>query len=189
MSRNGLAQWFKGIVLLATILVTLMSVDFSRVLDRGISQRSGDDGETSKSQVAFGEFIALPIFICAGLMWMASAHHLGSIFVALEMVTLGFYVIVAYMRGNVSSLEAGVKYLILGALSTSFLIYGFAWLFGVTGEMEPGAIAEALNSTDLSRTAALFAFALISGGLVLQNWCCAVPKFGYRMCIRAHRHR
>ncbi len=157
------AQWFKGLALLATIFVILMSVDFSRVLSKGICPEVEDDGvdDCAENQVALSEFFALPIFICAGMMWMASAHHLVSIFVALETVTIGFYVIVAFMRRNVGSLEAGVKYLILGALSTGFLVYGFAWLFGVTGEMELGAIADALNAPDVHRTGALFAFALI----------------------------
>ncbi len=160
---DELARWYKGIALLASIFVILMAVDFSRVLSKGICPDADEAGESdcAKNQVALSEFFALPLFICAGLMWMASAHHLVSIFVALETVTIGFYVIVAFMRRNVGSLEAGMKYLILGALSTGFLVYGFAWLFGVTGEMELGAIAEALNAPGLHRTAALFAFALI----------------------------
>lgn len=160
-TMDVIAQCYKGIALLAAILVILMSVDFSRVLSQGIAPESVEDDEPTHNQVALGEFFALPVFICAGLMWMASAHHLVSIFVALETVTIGFYVIVAFMRRNVGSLEAGMKYLILGALSTGFLVYGFAWLFGITGEMELGAIAEALNSPDIHRTGALFAFALI----------------------------
>lgn len=160
-ANDALAQWFKGIALLTTIFVILMSVDFSKVLSQGIAPDDGGKADGVGKQVALGEFFALPVFICAGLMWMASAQHLVSIFVALETVTIGFYVIVAFMRRNVGSLEAGVKYLILGALSTGFLVYGFAWLFGVTGSMELPVIAEALNSPDLHRTGALFAFALI----------------------------
>lgn len=162
-TADRLALWFKGLALLTTVLVILMSVDFNKVLSQGIAPDADADGVDSGKgkQVALGEFFALPIFICAGLMWMASANHLVSIFVALETVTIGFYVMVAFMRRNVGSLEAGVKYLILGALSTGFLVYGFAWLFGVTGVMELSAITEALNSQDLQTTGALFAFALI----------------------------
>ena len=65
---------------------------------------------------------------------MASAKDLITIFVSLELVTIGFYVLVSFMRRNVGSLEAGVKYLVLGALSTGFLVYGIAWIFGVTGQ-------------------------------------------------------
>ena len=110
-----------------------------------------------------GEFYALPVFICAGLMWMASANNLVSIFVTLEMVTIGFYVLVSYMRRNNASLEAGVKYLVLGALSTGFLVYGFTWLYGITGEFELGKIGASLaaDSETIGRGPQLFAFALI----------------------------
>jgi len=83
-------------------------------------------------------------------MFMASAIDFLLIFVALELVTISLYVLVAYMRRHISSLEAGVKYLILGALSTGFLVYGLTWLFGLTGETNlvrigrvlPGLLAE-----------------------------------------------
>ena len=81
-----------------------------------------------------GEFYALPVFTCAGLMFMASAVDFLFIFVSLELVTVSFYVLVPYMRRSGASLEAGVKYLILGALSTGFFVYGVTWIFGVTGE-------------------------------------------------------
>ncbi|MGB0992473.1 MAG: NADH-quinone oxidoreductase subunit N, partial [Akkermansiaceae bacterium] len=103
----------------------LMAVDFRKVLSKFTS---GDE-----SSSALGEFYCLPIFTCAGLMWMASATNLVSTFVALELVTISFYVMVAFMRRNVGSLEAGVKYLILGALSTGFLVYGIAWIYGTMG--------------------------------------------------------
>ena len=67
-------------------------------------------------------------------MWMASAIDFVMIFVSLELVTMSFYVLVAFTRRNPATLEAGVKYLILSALSTGFLVYGITWIFGVTGE-------------------------------------------------------
>jgi NADH-quinone oxidoreductase subunit N len=60
---------------------------------------------------------------------MSSAIDFILIFVSLELVTISFYVLVAYMRRNASSLEAGVKYLILSALSTGFTIYGITWIY------------------------------------------------------------
>jgi NADH-quinone oxidoreductase subunit N len=81
------------------------------------------------------------------MMWMASARDLVSIFVSLELVTITFYVLVAYLRRNVGSLEAGVKYLILGALSTGFLVYGIAWIYGMTGTTNLAAIALRLADT------------------------------------------
>ena len=121
-STGGYSLFFKGFALVSTIIVLLMSYDFRSVLNRFTSNDNTD--------VNTGEFYTLPIFACAGLMWMASATDLVSIFVSLELVTIAFYIMVAFMRRNVGSLEAGVKYLILGALSTGFLVYGIAWLYG-----------------------------------------------------------
>lgn len=148
---DSYARYFKVIALAATILVLLMSVDMKRVLSR---YTSGDDSGT-----ALGEFFCLPVFTCAGLMWMASARDLVSIFVALELVTIAFYVMVAYMRRNVGSLEAGVKYLILGALSTGFLVYGIAWVYGATGTMDLSAID--LTKPEINQTRLLFGLALL----------------------------
>lgn len=124
---DALAMFFKAFSLIATILVLLMAVDYRAVL----SQYT----EEPKSEAGTGEFYALPIFACAGMMWMASARDLAGAFVALELVTITFYLLVAFMRRNVGSLEAGVKYLILGALSTGFLVYGIAWVYGTLGTM------------------------------------------------------
>ncbi len=147
------ALFFKSFALIATILVLLMSFDFSKVLNRYTSH---DNSNTN-----VGEFYCLPLFTCAGFMWLSSAIDLVSIFIALELVTISFYVLVAYMRRNVGSLEAGVKYLITGALSTGLLVYGIAWLYGATGSTSMAGITEALNSPTLQQPTLLFGLALI----------------------------
>ncbi len=155
-TADSLALFYKGIALLTTIIVLILSLDYAPVLERFVARAGGGP--------AIGEFFALPVFICTGMMWMASAKDLTSIFVSLELITIAFYVMVAYQRKNKLSLEAGTKYLVLGALSTGFLIYGIAWLFGVTGQTNLVAIKEALQVTE-HKTAALFALSLILVGL------------------------
>ncbi|MGB2402077.1 MAG: NADH-quinone oxidoreductase subunit N [Akkermansiaceae bacterium] len=152
-SDNQTARFYKIIAVISTILVLLMSVDFSKVLTKFTS---GDDDDS-----ATGEFYCLPIFACAGLMWMASATDLVSIFVALELVTISFYVMVAFMRRNVGSLEAGVKYLILGALSTGFLVYGIAWVYGTMGTTDITLYAAILDKGDYNQSYLLFGIALM----------------------------
>ena len=80
-----------------------------------------------------GEFVVFPLFTTAGLMLLASANDFILLFVALELVTISFYILVAYQRRSAIALEAGVKYLILGALSSAFLVMGVAYIFGLTG--------------------------------------------------------
>ncbi|MGY8639937.1 MAG: NADH-quinone oxidoreductase subunit N [Verrucomicrobiales bacterium] len=170
---RGFSLFFKGIAVLTTIVVLIMSAEFRGVLLKYTAKPEAG----AHPQAGLSEFFTLPVFACAGLMWMASANNLASIFVSLEAVTITFYILVAYMRRNVGSLEAGVKYLILGALSTGFLVYGFTWLFGVTGTMDLGEIKTALSADTVNVTAALFAFALIIvalgfkvGAAPFQNW-------------------
>lgn len=165
---DALALFFKGFSLVATILIILMAIDYRSVLSRYT--------EEPKSEAGTGEFYALPIFACAGMMWMASARDLAGAFVALELVTITFYLLVAFMRRNVGSLEAGVKYLILGALSTGFLVYGIAWVYGSLGtmslELMPVKLAAIENTVPL-----LFGIALVLvalgfkvGAVPMQMW-------------------
>lgn len=135
---DALAKFYKIFALVTTILVLLLAVDYRKILSRFT--------ETPDSEAGTGEFYCLPVFACAGMMWLASAKDLAGAFVALELVTVTFYILVAYMRRNVGSLEAGVKYLILGALSTGFLVYGIAWVYGTTGTMNMEGIAQWLNA-------------------------------------------
>ena len=163
---DATAQFYKGFALITTILVLLMSLDH-----RGTLQHYMGPDQESKG-AGMGEFFYLPLFTCAGLMWMASATDLISIFVALELVTISFYILVAFLRRNVGSLEAGVKYLILGALSTGFFVYGLTWLFGLTGQTQLGLIAAQLdNPASLMAQypkALLFALAMILVGLAFK---------------------
>ena len=89
-----------------------MMIDYAPVV------RSFVPGATP--QAGLGEFFALPLFTCAGLMYLASAIDFVFIFVSLELVTMSFYVLVSFTRRNPATLEAGVKYLVLSALSTAF---------------------------------------------------------------------
>ncbi len=153
---DGLAKFYKAFALVTTIFVLLLAVDYRKILARFTEGPESENGT--------GEFYALPVFACAGMMWLASAKDLAGAFVALELVTVTFYILVAYMRRNVGSLEAGVKYLILGALSTGFLVYGIAWVYGTTGTMSLVEIPERLTQIT-NTTPLLFGIALVMVGL------------------------
>jgi NADH-quinone oxidoreductase subunit N len=94
-------------------------------------------------------------------MYMASAIDFIFIFVSLELVTISFYVLVTFTRRNPTTLEAGVKYLVLSALSTAFLVYGITWIFGATGQTNLQRITEALANSDTDHVAALFGMVLV----------------------------
>ena len=148
------ALFFKRFVLLSTILTITLGIDYAPIYERFIP--------AGNPQAGVGEFFILPIFTCAGLMWMVSAADFIMIFVSLELVTVSFYVLVASMRRNPSSLEAGVKYLILGALSTGFIVYGITWIFGITGQTALRGIRETLPLLSEGHlTAVMFGLGLV----------------------------
>lgn len=76
------------------------------------------------------EYFHILLVITAALMLLAQANHFVMLFVALETATVGFYVLVSYFRNSVVSLEAGLKYLIMGALSSTILLFGIVLLYG-----------------------------------------------------------
>ncbi len=162
-TADRLSIFFKQFALLTTILVLVMMIDYIPVVRRSFPG----------SQDGLGEFFAVPIFTCAGLMYLVSAIDFVFIFVALELVTISFYVLVSFTRRNPVTLEAGTKYLVLSALSTAFLVYGIAWIFGVTGQTNLHRLTEALANPATDRGAALLGmvFVLVALGFKIA----AVP--------------
>jgi NADH-quinone oxidoreductase subunit N len=150
-TADRLSIFFKQFALLTTILVLIMMIDYAPVVRSSFS--GARDG--------LGEFFAVPIFTCAGLMYLVSAIDFIFIFVSLELVTISFYVLVSFTRRNPITLEAGVKYLVLSALSTAFLVYGIAWIFGATGQTNLQRITEALANPDTNQGAALLGMVLV----------------------------
>ena len=150
-TADRLSIFFKQFALLSTILVLIMMIDYAPVVRRSFPDTR--DG--------LGEFFAMPIFTCAGLMYLVSAIDFVFIFVSLELVTISFYVLVSFTRRNPVTLEAGTKYLVLSALSTAFLVYGIAWIFGVTGQTNLHRVTEAMANPAINHSAALLGMVLV----------------------------
>jgi NADH-quinone oxidoreductase subunit N len=150
-TADPLAIFFKRFALLTTIIVLVMMLDYSVVVEN----------LTFGNEPPLGEFFALPLFTCAGLMYLVSAIDFVMIFVSLELVTISFYVLVSFTRRNPATLEAGVKYLILSAVATAFLVYGITWIFGVTGETNLERITQVFNRGEVDRFAATFGAVLV----------------------------
>lgn len=87
----------------------------------------------AKQQLPRIEFFHIVLVVSAAMMLLAQSNHFVMLFVALETVTVGFYILVSYFRASPLSLEAGLKYLITGALSSGLLLFGIVLLYGVAG--------------------------------------------------------
>ena len=118
----------------ALLLVTGL---FSIALAYGYLKRMG---------IERGEYYTLLLFSIAGMLLMAQATDLIIVFLALEMLSIPLYVLAAFDRPKVNSEEAGLKYFLLGAFSTGFIVYGIALVFGATGTTSLGAIVTAASN-------------------------------------------
>lgn len=122
--QDGLAVFFKRFFLLAAVLVLILAVEFADRIAAGIS-----------------EYYSLIVFALAGMLFAASSNDFAMLFVSIELITITFYVLTSFTRGKVAALESGVKYLILGALSSAFMIYGIALVWGTTGKFNFSELA------------------------------------------------
>ena len=129
---DGFALVFKAIFLMAAALAIAIS---TRFLDIEREQH--------------GEYYALVLFATVGMMFLGSGYDLISLYIALELMAVTFYVLVAFTKRERRSNEAGMKYFLLGAFSSGILLYGMSLLYGVAGSTNLGEIArvvgEALN--------------------------------------------
>src|SRR6266581_4450247 len=95
---------------------------------------------------AEGEFYTLMLFSVTGMMFLASTSELISIYISLELTSIPLYVMAGLIRTNERSAEAAVKYVLLGAMSSAILLYGFALLYGLTGTTDLTAIATSIEA-------------------------------------------
>ena len=127
--NDGLALFFKRFFIVAAMLVLFIAVEFSDRI------------------VAAAEYYSLTVFALVGMLFAASSNDFAMLFVSVELITITFYVLVSFQRSKLVSLEAGVKYLILGALSSAFMIFGIALIWGTTGELNFTRLAAFLAQT------------------------------------------
>lgn len=110
-----------------------------------------------------GEFYLLGLFALLGQMVMISAGNLLVVYVGLELLSLSLYAMCALRRDSVQAVEAAMKYFVLGALASGFLLYGMSMIYGGAGTLEILKIAKALQSGSVDRTAAFGAVFVVAG--------------------------
>jgi len=117
------------------------------------------------------EYYALLLVNCSGFMFLAASRDLITIFVALELSSIPQYILAGWGKDERSS-EAGLKYLLLGAIASALLLYGMALLYGFTGATQLAAIAEAVRADgDANRPVIVLSIALLIAG------------FGFKMAV------
>lgn len=171
ISQDILSVFFVRFTLIATIVTLLMIPGYRPVLERYLPAERAGGG--------IGEFAILPLFVCAGLMWMVSSIDFIMIFVSLELATITLYILTTYLRQNIASLEAGTKFLILGALSTGFIVYGISWVFGTTGTTNLLALPEIVKALPESAITPL----LFGVGMILVALSFKISAFPFQFWV------
>lgn len=130
---DGYSTFFKLLFLLNVFLSVLISIKYIAL-----------------ENVNLGEYYAFILFSTLGMMIMASAGDLILIYLGLELMALSTYVLVAFIRNDIRSTEASLKYFLLGAFSSAFLLYGISMTYGLTGTTELKAIAIYISKNGLA---------------------------------------
>jgi NADH-quinone oxidoreductase subunit N len=104
----------------------------------------------ARAKILIFEYPVLILLATLGMLMMVSANDLISLYLGLELQSLALYVVAAFKRDDVRSSEAGLKYFVLGALSSGMLLYGASMLYGVTGSTGYAAIAAAVKADGMA---------------------------------------
>jgi NADH-quinone oxidoreductase subunit N len=115
-----------------------------------------------------GELYVLTLFALLGQMVMISSGNLISIYLGLELMSLALYALIALRRDNVVATEAAMKYFVLGALASGFLLYGMSMVYGATGHLDLGEIAKVIAAGKAEKLALVFGIVFLVSGLAFK---------------------
>ena len=140
---------------LMTYFAVLMMMVYSRtyLADRGLDK---------------GEFYILVLYATLGMMIMISAANFVTMYLGLELMSLSLYGLVAIDRDNSRCTEAAMKYFVLGALASGLLLYGMSMVYGATGSLELGGVAQALYQNQAEKTVLVFGLVFIVAGIAFK---------------------
>ncbi len=127
--RDPMSDVLKVGIYLATFITFLYAKDYLR--DRGIFK---------------GEFYVLGLFAALGMMILVSAHNFLTVYLGLELLSLSLYAMVAMQRDSVLASESAMKYFVLGAIASGMLLYGISIIYGLTGTLDLGEVAQQATS-------------------------------------------
>ena len=154
---DGFSAFLNMTIWLIVILTILVSIHYQHYF----------------AHMASGEYYCLLLFAAVGMSFMVSSGHLILIFVALELMSVCVYVLTGFHRNNLQSIEAALKYFLLGAFASAFLLLGFAFLYGATGTLDlPTMKAFIVDNPET-----------ISSGWLVLGLLLAISGFGFKISM------
>lgn len=112
-----------------------------------------------------GEFFSLILFATLGMMVMISASHFLTLYIGLELLSLSLYALVALRRDSIVATEAAMKFFVLGALASGFLLYGMSMVYGATGTLHVSQLAQIIQSEASSKEVLVVGLVFIVAGI------------------------
>jgi len=137
---DNFAVFLKFVILIAAGLTILFSASY-----------------LEKEELEHGEYYGLLLFAAVGMMLLAAATNFVTIFLGLETLSIALYVLAGFARGNAKSDESALKYFLLGAFATGFLVYGMALIFGATGTLDLSALSGIVIHVGIMQNPMLYA--------------------------------
>ncbi|HET6389493.1 NADH-quinone oxidoreductase subunit NuoN [Hyphomicrobium sp.] len=149
---DGFTRFLKIVILIGAALTLLMTFD-----------------TFGRAKLLLFEYPVLVLLATLGMLMMVSANDLIALYLGLELQSLALYVVAAFKREDVRSSEAGLKYFVLGALSSGMLLYGASMLYGVTGSTSYATIASAASMPEMASNIGLtFGLVFVLVGLAFK---------------------
>jgi NADH-quinone oxidoreductase subunit N len=146
-----LSDFLKVMTYLAVVVVLVYSRQY--MADRGLDR---------------GEFYLLVLYATLGMMVMISAANFVTIYLGLELLSLSLYALVAIDRQSTQGTEAAMKYFVLGALASGLLLYGMSMIYGATGSLEIGGVAQAMQHGQSDKTVLVFGLVFLVSGIAFK---------------------
>lgn len=144
---DGVSAVFKVIFIGVAFLAVLLSIEY-----------------VDRRRIHAGEFYALLMFVVLGMFLMASSRELLVIYLGLELLSIGSYVLIGMIKGDPASAESSIKAFLMGALNSAVLLFGISLLYGVTGTTHISGIQEAVASESVARLPLLAAMVFVIAG-------------------------
>ncbi len=123
---------------------------------------------SSRDMMRGGELFTLSLFALLGIMVMISGNNFLVIYLGLELMSLSLYALAALRRDHVGATEAAMKYFVLGALASGFLLYGMSMMYGATGSLDLGEVFAAINTGQINEQVLVFGVVFVVAGLAFK---------------------
>ena len=150
-SADAFSRFIKLLILAASVLAVILSLDY-----------------IEQENLRRFEFPVLILFATVGMMLMASAVNMMSLYLGVELMSLSIYVLAAFARDDLRSSEAGLKYFVLGALASGLLLYGISLVYGFSGSMNFSELGAQLNDPKTASTGVVIGVVFMVAGLAFK---------------------